>query len=110
LIGGGLLGLVILAGGAFLIGLVIAVIGGAIFYWQYKNLDKRRADIRQVLEKERDQALQILRACLAELVDLRREFAREDAKSNDVTEFLESLTSAQFILSGAQKQRAALAS
>ncbi len=108
LIGGGLLGLVVFAGGAFLIGLVIAAIGGAIFYWQYKNLDKRRADVRQVLEKERDQALQILRACLAELVDLRRELAREDAKSNDVTAFLESLTSAQFILSGAQ--RAALAS
>lgn len=108
LIGGGLLGLLVLVGGAILFGLVIAAIGGAIFYWQYNNLEKRRTDVRQVLEKERDQALQVLRACLAELVDLRREIAREDAKSNDVTVFLESLTSAQFILGGAH--RAALAS
>jgi hypothetical protein len=110
LIGGGLMGLVIFAGGAYLVGLVVAAIGAAIFYWQYKNLDRRREDVREGLEKERDQALNILRACLAELVDLRRELTREDAKSNDVTAFLESLTSAQFILGGAQKQRAAIAS
>jgi hypothetical protein len=109
LIGGGFLGLVLMSA-SILLGLVIAAIGGAIFYWQYKNLDNRRAEVRQALEKERDQALQILRACIAELVDLRRELAREDAKSSDVTAFLESLTSAQFILSGANKQRAALAS
>jgi hypothetical protein len=104
LIAGGLLGLLILAGGAILFGLVVAAIGGAIFYWQYNNLDKRRTDVRQVLEKEHDQALKVLRACLAELVDLRREIAREDSKSNDVTAFLESLTSAQFILGGAHRK------
>jgi hypothetical protein len=106
LIGGGLLGFVILVSGAILVGLVIAAIAGAYFYWQYSNLDKRRIEVREALEKERDQALQILHACLAELADLRRELAREDARSNEVTAFLESLTSAQFVLSGPDKQRA----
>lgn len=110
LIGGGLLGLVVLFSGAILIGLVITGIAAAYFYWQYRTLDKRRVGVREALERERDQALQILRACLAELADLRRELAREDAKSNDVTSFLESLTAAQFILSGPDKQRATLAS
>ncbi len=110
LIGGCLLGFVVLASGAILIGLVIAGIAAAYFYWQYKNLDKRRVEARELLEKERDQALHFLRACLAELADLRREIAREDAKSNDVTVFLESLTAAQFVLSGPDQQRASLAS
>jgi hypothetical protein len=110
LVGGVLLGLVVLVSGTILVGLVIAGIAAAFFYWQYKNLDKRRVEVREVLEKERDQALQVLRACLAELADLRRDLAREDAKSNDVTAFLESLTSAQFTLSGPDKQRATLAS
>lgn len=110
LVGGGLLGLVVLVSGAVLVGLVIAGIAAAYFYWQYKNLDKRRVEVREALERERDQSLEVLRACLAELADLRREIAREDAKSNDVTSILESLTAAQFILSGPDKQRATLAS
>jgi hypothetical protein len=106
LVGGGLLGLVVLVSGAIFVGLVIAGIAFAYFYWQYTSLDKRRTEVRETLEKERDQALQILRACLAELADLLRELAREDARSNDVAMFLESLTSAQFVLSGPDKQRA----
>jgi hypothetical protein len=110
LVGGGLLGLVVLISGAVLIGFVIAGIAAAYFYWQYKNLDKRRVEVREALEKECNQSLEVLRACLAELADLRREIAREDAKSNDVTAFLESLTAAQFVLGGPDKQRATLAS
>lgn len=108
LVGGGLLGLVLLLA-APLVGLVIAGISGAYFFWQYKNLDKRRADVRELLAREGDQALQMLRASLAELADLRRELAREDAKSKDVTSFLESLSTAQFVLSGPSQQRATLA-
>lgn len=108
LVGGGLLGLLIMLG-SFLIGLVIMGIAGAYFYWQYKNLDKVRNDVRQKLEHERDQAAQILLACLAELADLRRELAREDAKSADVTDFLEGLSSPQFVLSGPDRQRSIVA-
>ncbi len=109
LIGGGLLGLLLLFSGVFLIGLLAAGIAGAYFYWQYKNLDKLRVAAREALEKERDQAAQVLRACLAELTDLRRETAREDAKSTEVTEFLDALSSPQFILSGPDKQRTIVA-
>jgi len=105
LIGGGLLGLVLLLSGVFLIGLIVAGIAGAYFYWQYKSLDKIRVDARETIERERDQSLQVLRACLAEYVDLRREIGREDAKSARVTEFLELLSSPQFVLSGPEKQR-----
>lgn len=109
LIGGGLLGLVLLFNEVFLVGLVIAGIAGAYFYWQYKNLAKQRVSVRETLERELGQAVQVLRACLAELADLRLELAREDAKSAKVTEFLESLSSPQFVLSGPEKQRVTVA-
>lgn len=111
LIGGGLLGLLImLAGGlGILMGLLVIIIAGAVFYWQYSDLDRRRSEAREKLEHERDQAAQALRACLAELTDLRRETSREDAKSVDVTQLLEALSSPQFILSGPDKQRAIVA-
>jgi hypothetical protein len=110
LIGGSLLGLVVLIGGSILVGFVIAGIAAAFFYWQYKNLDKRRAEAREQLEREREESMQVLLACLAELADMRREIAREEEVCNEVTSFLESLTASQFVLSGPDKQRATLAS
>ena len=111
LVGGGLLGLLIMLFGGFaiLIGLLIMGIAGAVFYWQYNDLDRRRLEAREKLEHERDQAAQLLRACLAELTDLRRENSREDAKSEAVAQFLEALSSPQFILSGPDRQRSIVA-
>jgi hypothetical protein len=108
LIIGVLLGLVIAVqgGGAILVGLVIMAGAGAYFCFQYKDLDSVRLRARENLEKERDNTLRILRACLAELTDLRRETAREDAKADDVTEFLSALSSPQFILKRPEQARA----
>ncbi|HKG13377.1 MAG TPA: hypothetical protein VKB12_08555 [Pyrinomonadaceae bacterium] len=122
LIGGGLVGLILFFSGVFvafssgglgvflcLLGLLIAGVAVAYYYRQVQNLDRRREEARQRLEQERDEAAQILRACLAELTDLRRELAREDAKSSDVTDFLEGLSSPQFVLSGPDRQRSIVA-
>jgi hypothetical protein len=100
LIAGLLIGLLIMfqGGGAILFGLVLAGAAAAYFYWKYKDLDRARAQVRQTLEKEHEQAAAILRACLAELVDYRHEVAVEDSRSEAVTHLLESLSSPQFAL------------
>jgi len=100
LIAGVLIGLLIMiqGGGAILFGLVIACAAAAYFYWKYKDLDRVREEARQSLEKEHEQAAAVLKACLAELADYRREVAVEDSRSVAVTHLLESLSSPQFVL------------
>lgn len=108
LIAGGLFGVLMMAqgGGAILFGLVIAGAAGAFFYWKRKNLDRIRENTRKTIEQERDQAARILKACMAELADYRRELAAEDAKSQKVTEFVQSLSSPQFVLQRPEQARA----
>jgi hypothetical protein len=111
---GGLLGLVILGSsisaptntGGVLIGLLIMAAAGAYFYFQHSNLENVRQRTREALEKERDEAQRILKAGLAELTDLRRETAREDAKAANVIELLSALSSPQFILKRPEQARA----
>jgi hypothetical protein len=105
---GALLGLVIAiqGGGAILVGLVIMAAAGAYFYFQHNNLENIRQRTREAQEKERDEAQRILKAGLAELTDLRRETAREDAKAASVIELLSALSSPQFILKRPEQARA----
>jgi hypothetical protein len=104
---GALLGLVIAiqGGGAILVGLVIIAAAVAYFYFQHNNLENIRQRTREALEKERDEAQRILKAGLAELTDLRRETAREDAKAASVIELLSALSSPQFILKRPEQAR-----
>jgi uncharacterized integral membrane protein len=110
LIIGALLGLVIAVqgGGAILVGIVIMAAAGAYFYFKYRNLENLRLQVRQNLEKERDDARRILKACLAELTDLRREITREDGKAAGVVELMNSLQSPQFVLKGPDQARAVM--
>lgn len=110
-IAGALLGLMLMSGGGggILFGLIVAGAGGAYFYTQYNGLEAARTAARQQLEKERDQAIRILKAALAELVDFRRECALEDSKAEGVLTFLESLSSPQFVLQRPEQARATVA-
>jgi hypothetical protein len=111
---GGLLGLVIAGSslsaptntGGVLIGVLVMAAAGAYFYFQHNNLENVRQRTRGALEKERDDAQRILKAGLAELTDLRRETATEDAKAASVVELLSALSSPQFILKRPEQARA----
>jgi hypothetical protein len=111
LIAGVLLGLLIMfqGGGAILFGLILAAAAAAFFIWKYKDLGRVRENTRQAMENERDQAARILKACTAEIADYRRELAAEDNKAQIVTEFLESLSSPQFVLQRPEQARATVA-
>lgn len=107
LVAGVLFGLLVMSGGgsAILFGLIIAGAAAAFFFWKYKDLERVRENTRKGLENERDQATRILKACMAELADYRRDLAVEDAKSSKVTDFLESLSSPQFVLQRPEQTR-----
>jgi hypothetical protein len=107
---GGVIGLLVAINGAALIGLVIMAGAGAYLYFQYKGLEASRQRVRDALAKERADALSILRAGLAELVDLRREIAQEDGRADAVTDFLSSLSTPQFVLKRPEQARAILGS
>jgi uncharacterized membrane protein len=110
LVVGVLLGVLIMTSGgqAIIFGLIIAGAGVAFFAWKYKDLERVRENTRQALEKEHEQAARFLKACMAELTDYRREVAAEDAKSENVTQLLNSLSSPQFVLQRPE-QRVAVA-
>lgn len=111
LIAGVLIGILIMAqgGGAILFGLVIAGAAAAFFTWKYRDLENVRTRTREGLQREAAEAERLLLACLAELVDCRREISVEDAKSTRVTEFLESLSAAQFVLQRPEQARSFVA-
>ncbi|MGJ7528047.1 hypothetical protein [Variovorax sp. GB1P17] len=93
---------VILVFMAFGSGPIPFVMGAACLTWvflAYRQLDKARARIKADFATLQEQSAQALRACMAEVVELRRDIAKRDAVSADVTTLLESISPEQHILS-----------
>jgi hypothetical protein len=105
---GALLGLYFLSTNFVVVGLLIIVAAGAWGFFKFQGIEGRKLAARQEVERVRDTAIKILRASLAELTDLRRDLAREDAKAEEVIKLLESIHSSQFIVSGRSTARAVL--
>lgn len=87
---------------AFGAGLFPFLIGAGCLTWvflAYRQLDKTRDKIRADFATLLEQSSQALRACVAEVVELRRDIAKRDAVAADVTALLESITPGQHILS-----------
>lgn len=90
-------------------GLIGACVSAVILKVSYdRGLRFARSQIRESLDKERLDCVAILRACLAELADYRRELAREDARAADVQNLLASLSSNQFIMQRPEQPRAVI--
>lgn len=100
LVAGCLAGLALMASGTAGIALGLIVGGAAVayFFWRRSGLERRRTNTRITLQTEHEQAATFLRACMAELVDYRRELAAEDAKAQSVAELIGALSSPQFVL------------
>jgi hypothetical protein len=105
---GALFGVLVLFQGSWLFGLLLLAVAGGLFYMAKKNQETAREKARQQIGAERDSALRILRACLAELVDLRRAWASADAEADAVAEVLESIHSDQHLLRRPEEARAIL--
>lgn len=100
LITGMSLGLALMTSGAggVVLGLIVGGAAVAFFLWRHREVERMRRNTRQTLEAEHEQAATFLRACLAEIVDYRREIAAEDAKAQAVAELIGALSSPQFVI------------
>jgi hypothetical protein len=79
--------------------IVIGLGGLAWFGKSYFDLGKKREQTTEEFNKLKDQYQGILKATLAETVDVRREISTEDAKYDSVMQFLEAITPQQFVSS-----------
>jgi hypothetical protein len=104
----GVVGLIALLNAAWLVALLLLALGIGLFFLDRNNQEKARDAMRGQLEGQRDDALRILRACLAELVDLRGSWAQADREAETVASVLESVRSDQHLLRRPEEARAVL--
>lgn len=83
-------------------GIVTLVMGCGGLLWiylSYRQLDTKRAAVKANYAKLRQQARDALRACMAEVVELRRDIAARDDISAQVTQLLQGISPEQHVLS-----------
>ncbi|WBX88290.1 hypothetical protein [Achromobacter mucicolens] len=88
--------------GAVSAGIVPLLLGGAGLLWaclSHRQMEAKRAQVKAHYAKLRQQAGDALRACLAEVVELRRDIAIRDDVSARVTQLLEGISPEQHVLS-----------
>lgn len=96
-----------MAGNMFL-GLIAIISGVGLMinhFSQKKQIEQNRQYIERQFEEKRDKGSQIIRATLAEIVDFREEFAKKDAESQQVLDFLDQISPDQYIRKIAESNR-----
>lgn len=101
-------GLGMLIGESPLLGIVVALAGlGCIsnHFSRTKEIAAARESIEAQFAKRLDTGWKIIRAFLAEVVDFRAEFSEKDSESQQVLDFLEQISPAQYVkkLSGTNR-------
>ena len=103
LYGGGViavLGVFMIVFGIFFLGAIAAVAGIGLVIKHFsrkKQIEQRRQSIEQEYELKRRNGAQIILATLAEVVDFRKLFAKKDAESELVIDFLDQISPEQYI-------------
>jgi 16S rRNA A1518/A1519 N6-dimethyltransferase RsmA/KsgA/DIM1 with predicted DNA glycosylase/AP lyase activity len=60
------------------------------------NVNKKKEQVKTAFEERKKKAKEVLRGCLAETVDYRKELATEDSKAENVRQLLSSITPQDF--------------
>ncbi len=77
-------------------GLVSLAIGGVIIWNNINNVKKKKERVNANFEERKKKAKEVLRGCLAETVDYRKELTNEDSKAEKVRQLLNSITPQDF--------------
>lgn len=77
-------------------GLISLAIGGVMIWNSINNVNKKKDQVKKTFEKRKKKAKEVLRGCLAETVDYRKELAAEDSKAENVRQLLNSITPQDF--------------
>lgn len=79
-----------------ILGLIGIGIGGVMIWKALSGYNKLKANITNHVEEQRTKSKEVLRGCLAETVDYRRELVLEDPKAERVREQLKNITPENF--------------
>lgn len=85
---------------------VFALAGIGYFFYTKKDLVKRKEKVAVEFDVLLEHCTQVLRATLAEVVDWRKEYEREDQNAQLVTDLLETITPEQYSFSSHDNARA----
>lgn len=77
-------------------GIIGIGIGGVIFWNSINNYKKAKNKIIENIEERKTKAKEVLRGCIAETVDYRKEHTTEDNKAEEVSKLLYSITPEDF--------------
>ncbi len=77
-------------------GLITLAIGGVMIWNNINNVNKKKEQVKKTFEERKKKAKEVLRGCLAETVDYRKELASEDSKAENVRQLLNSITPQDF--------------
>lgn len=78
------------------IGIIGALIGGLIIFNSINNHKKAKKKTIENVTERKTKSKEVLRGCIAETVDYRKEFALEDAKAEVLRQTLQSITPEDF--------------
>lgn len=79
-----------------IIGVIGLGIGGVLIWNSINNNNKAKKAITENIEGRKTKSREILRGCIAETVDYRKESATEDAKAEGLRQILTSISAADF--------------
>ena len=91
---------------AVLFGVVLLVAAVAFFLVKQNEAKAERERVREEFTRDRDVAMKLMRGCLAELTDVRREISAQDACATELSQFLDSLSTPQFVIQRPETIRA----
>lgn len=77
-------------------GIVVLAIGGVRIWNSISNYNKTRRQITENVEERSQNAKEVLRGCIAEAVDYRKEYTTEDANAEVLRQLLTSITPEDF--------------
>lgn len=99
-IGIAVVAIILLCFSEFFFGIVAGIVGAVFIvmhFTQQKKVETNRQNIEVQFEEKRKNGIIIIRAFMAEVVDFRAEFSKNDAESEKVVTFLEELSPEQYI-------------
>lgn len=91
-----ILGIWLLASDYSLVGVIALGIGAVISWSTLTNFNRAKKTFTDQLEERRRKGREVLRGCIAEIVDYRNEYAEEDSKAEELREILTSITPEDF--------------
>jgi len=97
-----IIGALICVGGLYgftinpIVGLIGLGIGGVLIWNSINNHNKAKKAITENIEERKTKSKEVLRGCIAETVDFRKEHSTEDAKAEGLRQLLTSITAEDF--------------